>query len=84
MKLHPTVAAVTERIAGRSRESRARYLEKIERARGNGPHRRRLSCGNLAHGFAACGATLRANGPGVPAQRLFHHAHQNTTGVTRA
>ena len=56
MKLHPTVAAVTERIAGRSRESRARYLEKIERARGNGPHRRRLSCGNLAHGFAACGA----------------------------
>jgi phosphogluconate dehydratase len=55
MKLHPTVAAVTGRIADRSRDSRARYLEKIERARGNGPHRRRLSCGNLAHGFAACG-----------------------------
>ena len=56
MKTNPTVAAVTARIAERSRDSRAKYLARIEAARGNGPHRRRLSCGNLAHGFAACGA----------------------------
>ena len=55
MKLHPIVADVTRRIVERSRESRARYLAKIDAARGNGTHRRRLSCGNLAHGFAGCG-----------------------------
>ncbi len=56
--LHPVVAEVTERLRERSRESRADYLDKIEAAAGRGgPQRRQLSCGNLAHGFAACGAT---------------------------
>jgi phosphogluconate dehydratase len=55
MKLNSTIAAVTARIIERSRGSRARYLAKIDAARGNGPRRQRLSCGNLAHGFAACG-----------------------------
>jgi phosphogluconate dehydratase len=56
VKLNPTVAAVTARIIERSRDSRARYLAKIDAAaHGNGPRRKRLSCGNLAHGFAACG-----------------------------
>ncbi len=63
MTLHPTIAAVTQRIVERSRESRAAYLSKIDGAKGNGPHRARLSCGNLAHGFAPCGpndkSTLR-------------------------
>ncbi|HZP66558.1 MAG TPA: phosphogluconate dehydratase, partial [Rudaea sp.] len=57
MSLNPIVAEVTARIAERSRASRERYLARIDAARGSGPHRRRLSCGNLAHGFAACGAT---------------------------
>ncbi len=56
MSLHPTVAAVTDRIIERSRVSRARYLAKIDAAKSDGTHRRRLSCGNLAHGFAACNA----------------------------
>jgi len=56
MKLNSTVAEVTARIAERSRAMRERYLAKIDAARGSGPHRKRLSCGNLAHGFAGCGA----------------------------
>jgi phosphogluconate dehydratase len=55
MKLNSTVAQVTTRIVERSRATRERYLAKIDAARGNGPSRRRLSCGNLAHGFAGCG-----------------------------
>jgi phosphogluconate dehydratase len=54
--LHPVVAEVTERIRARSVDSRAAYLRKIDAANTEGPHRQRLSCGNLAHGFAACGA----------------------------
>ncbi len=47
---------ITARIVARSRDSRAAYLEKIQGMRSDGPTRRRLSCGNLAHGFAACSA----------------------------
>ena len=54
MSLHPVVAEVTERLRERSRDSRTAYLERINSAIIDGPHRARLSCGNLAHGFAAC------------------------------
>ncbi|WP_428697760.1 phosphogluconate dehydratase [Stappia sp.] len=57
MSLHSTLAAVTERITERSRDSRTRYLERIRAAGEAGPKRSTLSCGNLAHGFAACGVT---------------------------
>ena len=53
--LHPTLAKVTDRIVARSREGRARYLDLIARARDAGVNRPTLSCGNLAHGFAASG-----------------------------
>ncbi|TDQ84271.1 6-phosphogluconate dehydratase [Dongia mobilis] len=52
--MHPTIQAVTERIRARSLESRAAYLERVAAARGKGVQRARLSCGNLAHGYAAC------------------------------
>ncbi|MBB1062016.1 phosphogluconate dehydratase [Marilutibacter spongiae] len=55
VSLHPTIAEVTERIRARSRDARAAYLARIDAAAGQGPHRATLSCGNLAHGFAACG-----------------------------
>ena len=57
MSLHPTIQAVTERIRLRSAASRAAYLAGIDAALREGPFRSRLSCGNLAHGFAACGPT---------------------------
>ena len=53
--LNPVVAAVTDRIVARSKETRARYLDLIARERDGGVDRPRLSCGNLAHGFAAAG-----------------------------
>ncbi|MET0330507.1 MAG: phosphogluconate dehydratase [Dyella sp.] len=55
--LHPVVAEVTERLRERSRESRAAYLARIDAAANGGPYREQLSCGNLAHGFAACEPT---------------------------
>jgi phosphogluconate dehydratase len=54
--LHPTVAAVTARIRARSQALRDDYLARMDAARGTGPARLRLGCGNLAHGFAAAGA----------------------------
>ena len=51
--MHPIVSAVTDRIIERSRDSRRRYLELIGQERERGVLRPRLSCGNLAHGFAA-------------------------------
>ncbi|GAO56054.1 MULTISPECIES: phosphogluconate dehydratase [unclassified Novosphingobium] len=55
MTLNPIVAKVTDRIIERSRDSRRRYLDLIDRAREQGVNRPILSCGNLAHGFAASG-----------------------------
>ncbi|MEO6925320.1 MAG: phosphogluconate dehydratase [Rhodanobacter sp.] len=54
--LHPVVAKVTERLRERSRDTRAAYLQRIDAVDRSGPQRARLSCGNLAHGFAACGS----------------------------
>jgi phosphogluconate dehydratase len=55
--LDARVGEVTERIARRSHESRARYLDQVRRYGERAPRRAHLSCGNLAHGFAACGAS---------------------------
>ncbi|MBB3983301.1 phosphogluconate dehydratase [Sphingobium fontiphilum] len=53
--LHPVIARVTERIIKRSAPRRRLYLDLIERGRDAGTNRHSLSCGNLAHGFAASG-----------------------------
>ncbi|AMU93671.1 phosphogluconate dehydratase [Sphingopyxis terrae subsp. terrae NBRC 15098] len=53
--LHPTIAAVTDRITRRSAPRRAAYLDLMQRQREAGTNRGNLSCGNLAHGFAASG-----------------------------
>ncbi|MER2492960.1 phosphogluconate dehydratase [Catenovulum sediminis] len=52
--MNSIVQEVTERVIERSRDTRKAYLDKVERARIKGPHREVLSCGNLAHGYAAC------------------------------
>jgi phosphogluconate dehydratase len=64
LPLHPVVAEVTERIRAKSRETRADYLARMKAARDLGPARGHLSCGNLAHGFAAApvGDKLRLKG----------------------
>lgn len=53
MAIHPKIAEVTARIADRSRDSRRDYLDRIRAAKAAGPGRQHLSCGNLAHAFAA-------------------------------
>lgn len=52
--MDPVIQKVTDRIIARSQRSREIYLQRLEQARLKGPHRGVLSCGNLAHGFAAC------------------------------
>ena len=63
VSLHPVIAAVTDRIRERSRAGRSAYLQLIADQRDHGTNRHSLSCGNLAHGFAASGddkAAIRA------------------------
>ena len=55
MSLHPAIETVTARIIERSRAGRRAYLDLIRRERDSGVDRPNLSCGNLAHGFAASG-----------------------------
>jgi phosphogluconate dehydratase len=54
-QINKQVAAVTQRIIERSVSLRADYMRQIADDHGNRPERGKLSCGNLAHGFAACG-----------------------------
>jgi len=54
-ELHSTIAKVTARVIEHSAPTRRKYLDLIERGRDAGTNRSMLSCGNLAHGFAASG-----------------------------
>ncbi len=53
-QLQSRIGEVTERIARRSHDTRARYLDQVRAYGERRPRREHLSCGNLAHGFAAC------------------------------
>jgi len=55
--LHPKVAQVTERIRERSWAERDDYLARMAAASDKVTSRSRLSCTNLAHGFASSDAT---------------------------
>jgi phosphogluconate dehydratase len=52
-KLHPAIERVTARIIEKSKDSRRRYLDLMDREGERFPNRNVLSCSNLAHGFAA-------------------------------
>jgi phosphogluconate dehydratase len=56
MPLNPRLLAVTERIRDRSRSERSLYLGRTKAESADSPLRARLSCTNLAHGFAAASA----------------------------
>jgi phosphogluconate dehydratase len=60
MSALPQIDAITARIRERSRPTREAYLARLDAAAGAGVHRSTLSCGNLAHGFAACGVNDKA------------------------
>ncbi len=64
MPLNDTIARVTDRIVERSRATRTTYLDRMAKLAEDGPRRAHLSCGNLAHAYAAMGddkATLSAD-----------------------
>lgn len=52
--IHPAITEVTQRIAARSKASRAAYLAIIRARRPDGFARQRLTAGNLAHATAGC------------------------------
>ncbi|MEM9232978.1 MAG: phosphogluconate dehydratase [Pseudomonadota bacterium] len=56
MATHPSVQRVIDRIEERSRETRSAYLTKIEAMRNRDKRDGHLSCGNLAHAYAAAPA----------------------------
>ena len=55
MPARSSVQSITRRLVERSKPTREAYLERVKKAGEAGPNRTSLSCGNLAHGFAACG-----------------------------
>jgi phosphogluconate dehydratase len=52
--MNEVVALVTQAIIDRSVGTRRDYLSAVDAAKGSKASRANLSCGNLAHGFAAC------------------------------
>ncbi|MDX2233028.1 MAG: phosphogluconate dehydratase [Hyphomonadaceae bacterium] len=77
------VADVTERIRRRSVDARGAYLDRIAAARAAGRGRDHLSCGNLAHAFAAAPLgdklSIRGAAPNVAIVTAFNDmlsAHQ--------
>jgi len=82
-KLDPRIGAVTDRIIERSKRGRARYLQLMADEGERGISRPKLSCGNLAHGFAAAGedkdAIRRLQGPNLAIVTAYNDmlsAHQ--------
>jgi len=70
MSVRKAVQDVTDRIAARSADTRRDYLARIAAARETGVYRGVLSCGNLAHGFAACAPADKAKLAGTRTPNL--------------
>ncbi len=70
MSVLKAVQDVTDRIAARSADTRRDYLNRLDDARQAGVYRSVLSCGNLAHGFAACAPADKARLAGNRALNL--------------
>jgi phosphogluconate dehydratase len=52
--MHPVVEQVTQSLRQRSQSTRQSYLDMCARTQDDQPPKKRLSCGNIAHGYAAC------------------------------
>ena len=55
--MHPILEKVTADIVDRSQATRSAYLAHVAKSIEQKPHRGKLACGNLAHGFAACNSS---------------------------
>ncbi len=65
VSLHPTIEAVTRRIAQRSAPTRSAYLAQIQAARERKPGADRMGCANVAHAFAAMPSSDKARATGI-------------------
>ncbi|MEC8540834.1 MAG: phosphogluconate dehydratase [Candidatus Thermoplasmatota archaeon] len=81
--MNPEIIKITERIKKRSIKTRIEYLDQMRKQLTDSPQRKKLSCGNLAHGAAACGSNkddilggLTANLGIVTAYNDMLSAHQ--------
>jgi phosphogluconate dehydratase len=52
--MHAVIELVTENLRRRSADRRGRYLDQCRKTLDELPPKKRLSCGNIAHGYAAC------------------------------
>ena len=68
--MNPVVESVTQALKSRSAERRGRYLDRCRRTMEELPPKKRLSCGNLAHGYAACGEEEKALIAGMEAANV--------------
>lgn len=59
--MHPIIEKVTNDVIERSYPTRSKYLKYIDAMAKKEPIRATMACGNLAHGFAACSATEKAD-----------------------
>jgi phosphogluconate dehydratase len=67
MPLNATIAQVTARIAQRSQDTRAAYLQQLDEAAARKPGADRLGCANVAHAFAAMPTPDKARASGLAA-----------------
>ena len=81
--MNPEIIKITERIKKRSLKTREKYIDQMRKQLTDSPQRKKLSCGNLAHGAAACGTNksdilggLTANLGIVTAYNDMLSAHQ--------
>ncbi|SMF10669.1 phosphogluconate dehydratase [Pseudobacteriovorax antillogorgiicola] len=58
--MNATLKKILDRVKQRSAATREAYEARMVAASQDGPNRKVLSCGNLAHGFAACGKEDKA------------------------
>lgn len=59
--VHPVLEQVTTDVIDRSKKTRATYLARVDSAIDSEVYRAQLACGNLVHGFAACGPSDKAD-----------------------
>ena len=55
MSIHPILQNVTDKVQKRSEILRVAYLDRMDKARKDGPKRAHLTCGNQAHAYAPMG-----------------------------
>jgi phosphogluconate dehydratase len=83
MPLDSAIAAVTDRIRDRSRDSPPPLPRRVARAGASGPRRAHLSCGNQAHAYAAMGEQKTALvGTRAPERRHRHRLQRHAFGAS--